>query len=133
MAAPATILKEPLKGKGRPGMGCDGGDIEPKPLGTLEKLRAAAAVRSGRASPVWEGAAGTWPELSPHTASDCGRFQKQVGNGLRRARKQCACPCNGFLGHSPTLSEKLHAPSIFYNLTLRMNEAHVEVSGSEVL
>jgi hypothetical protein len=33
-------------------MGCDGGDIEPQPMGLLEKLRAAAAVRSGRPNPV---------------------------------------------------------------------------------
>jgi hypothetical protein len=33
VAAPATILKESLKGTGRPGMCCDGGDIEPQPLG----------------------------------------------------------------------------------------------------
>ena len=29
MAAPATILKESLKGTGRPGMGRESGDIEP--------------------------------------------------------------------------------------------------------
>ncbi len=33
MAAPATILKESLKGTGRPGMGCEGGDIEPSRWG----------------------------------------------------------------------------------------------------
>src|SRR5207249_334270 len=27
-------------------------------------------------SRVWEGAAGTWPEPSPHTASDCGRLTR---------------------------------------------------------
>jgi hypothetical protein len=35
LAAPATILKESLKGGGRPGMGCAGGDIELQPLGLL--------------------------------------------------------------------------------------------------
>lgn len=29
------ILKESLKGTGRPAMGCDGGDIEPQPLGLM--------------------------------------------------------------------------------------------------
>lgn len=33
LAAPATILKESLKGTGRPGMGCDGGAFELQRLG----------------------------------------------------------------------------------------------------
>jgi hypothetical protein len=35
LAAPATILEESRKGRRRPGMGCDGGDIEPQRLGLL--------------------------------------------------------------------------------------------------
>src|ERR1019366_1915537 len=33
-------------------------------------------------SPVWEGAVGTWPEPSPHTASDRGRMMRNPELGL---------------------------------------------------
>jgi uncharacterized damage-inducible protein DinB len=36
LAAPATILKESLKGTGRPGMGCNGGDSSPAAGGCCE-------------------------------------------------------------------------------------------------
>src|SRR5206468_2373500 len=45
LAAPATILKESLKGAG-PGMGCDGGDIEPPPLSILNVINRQASDQS---------------------------------------------------------------------------------------
>jgi hypothetical protein len=73
------ILKKSLKGKGRPGMGCDGGDIEPQPLGLLWKLRAAAAIRSAPDPACGESDAGTWPQPS-HTPL-------QIVGGLPANRK----------------------------------------------
>ncbi len=50
LAAPATILKESLKGTGRPGMGCDGGDIERQPPGGLRWKKARPPNYEGRAT-----------------------------------------------------------------------------------
>ena len=56
-------------------MGCDGGDIEPQPLGLyVEAPGGGGGQKRALESRVWEGDAGTWPEPSPHTASDCGRL-----------------------------------------------------------
>jgi hypothetical protein len=50
-------------------MGRDGGDIGPQPFGVGVEAPGGGGTGQRRApeSRVWEGAAGTWPEPSPHT------------------------------------------------------------------
>jgi hypothetical protein len=81
----ATILKESLPGDGlrwwrhrAPAVGV-----------VVEAPGGGSGQKRAPGSRVWEGAAGTWPEPSPHTASDCGRFAPS-GYPWRRGRPNSA-------------------------------------------
>src|SRR2546425_304861 len=49
-------------------------------VGVVVEAPGGGSQKRAPGSRVWEGAAGTWPEPSPHTVSDCGRLTRPHGS-----------------------------------------------------